>query len=83
MAITANLTVTGQSAAGFAALGPTINASTNFSNLNFPVGDNRANGATVPLLTPGGSIQLIYVAAGSGRTAQLILDVTGYYMPPA
>ena len=83
VAITANLTVTGQSAAGFAALGPTINASTNFSNLNFPVGDNRANGATVPLLTPGGSIQLIYVAAGSGRTAQLILDVTGYYMPPA
>jgi hypothetical protein len=83
VAITANLTVTGQTAAGFAALGPTINASTNFSNLNFPVGDNRANGATVPLLTPGGSLQLIYVAAGSGRTAQLILDVTGYYMPPA
>jgi hypothetical protein len=82
VAITANLTVTEQTAAGFAALGPTINASTNFSNLNFPAGDNRANGATVPLLTPGGSLQLIYGAAGSGCTAQLILDVTGYYMPP-
>ncbi|HEY5487124.1 MAG TPA: hypothetical protein VIK06_05695 [Candidatus Limnocylindrales bacterium] len=77
IAITANLTVTGQTYAGFAAMGPTIDASTQFSNLNFPVGDNRANSATVPL-SGSGQLAVIYVARG-GYTAQLILDVSGYY----
>ena len=72
-----------QSAGGLAALGPkpSINSATQFSNLNFPIRDDRANGATVPLASDG-SLDLIYVAP-AGRAAQLILDVTGYYMGPA
>ncbi len=81
VAVTANLTVTSQSFGGFAAVGPSIDASTNFSNLNFPVRDNRANGVTVPL-TSGGTLDLIYVAP-AGQTADLLLDVTGYYMGAA
>ena len=83
VAVFANLTVTLQSAGGLAALGPkpSINSATQFSNLNFPIRDDRANGATVPLASDG-SLDLIYVAA-AGRAAQLILDVTGYYMGPA
>jgi hypothetical protein len=81
VAITANLTVTGQTSGGVAAIGPTVDASTNFSNLNFPVRDSRANGVTVPLDT-NGKVQLIFIAP-AGRTAELILDVTGYYLGAA
>jgi hypothetical protein len=77
VAITANMTVTGQTGSGFAAIGPTMDATTEFSNLNFPRGDNRANGVTVPLAS-NGSVGVIYVAS-AGHTAQLLLDVTGYY----
>ena len=77
VAITANLTVTGQTGGGFAALGPTVDKSTQFSNLNFPTRDNRANGATVPLAS-NGSLQVIYVAPAG--QADLLLDVTGYYL---
>ena len=77
-AVTANLTVTSQTFGGFAAVGPSIDASTNFSNLNFPVRDNRANGVTVPLAGDG-TLDLIYVAP-AGQTSNLLLDVTGYYM---
>ena len=80
-AITANLTVTGQTYGGFAAVGPSIDSSTNYSNLNFPVGDARANGVTVPLAGKG-SLQLIYVAP-AGRTAEMILDISGYYLGSA
>ena len=79
--MTANLTATAQTAAGFAAVGPTIDASTNFSNLNFPVGDNRANGVTVPL-TKSGSLDLVYVARAGSRS-DLLLDITGYYLGAA
>jgi hypothetical protein len=81
VAIAGNLTVTGQTSGGFAALGPSIDASTNFSNLNFPTGDARANGVTVPLSVDG-KVDLIYVAP-AGRITHLILDVTGYYLGSA
>lgn len=77
VAITANLTVTVQTNAGFVSVGPSINASTVFSNLNFPTGDARANGVTVPLTTDG-KVQLVYGPPGVGST-QLILDVNGYF----
>ena len=77
VAVTANLTVTQQSNAGFVSVGPTINASTVFSNLNFPTGDDRANGVTVPL-TNDGKVQLVYGTPGVGNI-QLILDVNGYF----
>jgi hypothetical protein len=77
VALTANLTVTQQAKPGFVAIGPIIDASTPFSNLNYPVGDDRANGVTTPP-TGEGTVQLV-VGASAGGSAQLILDVSGYF----
>ncbi|HEV7810010.1 MAG TPA: carboxypeptidase-like regulatory domain-containing protein [Candidatus Limnocylindrales bacterium] len=76
-ALTGNLTVTGQTAAGYAAITTVSTASPTTSTLNFPVGDVRANGVTVPLDVDGG-LWLVY-KAGGGKTTHLIFDVTGYY----
>jgi hypothetical protein len=77
-AITANLTVTSQTKAGFVTLGPTPVSSPTTSSINFPVGDNRANGVTVPL-SGGGAVSAVYISQTSGWTTHLILDVTGYF----
>ncbi len=79
VAVTGNLTVTGQTAAGYFSLGPVANNNPTTSTLNFPLGDNRANGVTVPL-GAGGMLSVTY-AARAGNTAQVIFDVTGYFMP--
>jgi hypothetical protein len=47
--------------------------------LNFPAGDVRANGVTGPL-TATGTVGLVYKAP-SGKTTNLILDITGYFAP--
>jgi hypothetical protein len=78
VAITANLTVTGQTRAGYASITPTSEANPATSTVNFPVGDNRANGLTATL--SGGGVWLVYKAT-TGSTAHLILDITGYYLP--
>lgn len=74
-AMTGNLTVVNQTRAGYAADTPTPTATPTTSTINFPVGDIRANGVTVPL--DSGSQALVYIG-GSGTT-DLILDVTGYF----
>ena len=51
VAVTGNLTVTGQTKAGYIVLAPAAGGAT--STLNFPVGDTRANGVTVALGTGG------------------------------
>ena len=76
-AVTVNLTVTNQSAAGYLALTRTPTTAPSTSTLNFPLGDNRANGATVPL-APDGSLSIVYVAP-PGATTDVILDLTGYF----
>lgn len=86
-AVTGNLTVTGQNAAGYAFLGPDPLANPTSSTLNFPLGDNRANGVTVAL-GAGGTLSITY-GASSGATADFVFDVTGYFVldpslaPPA
>ncbi len=75
-AVTGNLTVTGQTAAGYVSITPTPIANPTTSTINFPSGDTRANGVTVPL--SGGNMSLVY-KAGSGKKTHLILDVTGYF----
>ena len=80
VAVTGNLTVTQQTAAGFAFLGPTASASPTSSTLNFPLNDTRANGVTVAL-GPGGTLGAVY-GAPNGNTAHLIFDVTGYFRAP-
>jgi len=48
-AVTGNLTVTGQTSAGFLYVGPVAMNNPTSSTLNFPLGDDRANGVTVAL----------------------------------
>jgi hypothetical protein len=77
LAITANLTVTGQTYPGYASIGPSVDPSAAFSNLNFGLFDNRANGVIVPLAADG-KVQFVY-GAPAGQSTHLILDVCGYF----
>ncbi len=77
-AVSGNLTVTNQTAAGAAFLGPSPTPNPGSSTLNFPVGDNRANGVTVALGS-GGTLSVTYLAS-SGST-DFVFDVTGYFVP--
>ena len=79
VAITGNVTVTRQNAAGYVAVTPMPQNNPSSSTLNFPLGDTRANNVTVPL-SAAGNLSMTYVAT-AGRTADLILDVTGYFLP--
>ncbi|HJT64694.1 MAG TPA: PKD domain-containing protein, partial [Candidatus Limnocylindria bacterium] len=76
--VTGNLTVTEQSRGGAAYLGPTSEANPSTSNLNFPISDSRANGATLAL-GPGGTLSGTYIS--SAGSTHLIFDVTGYFGP--
>jgi len=75
VAVTGNLTVTQQTRAGYIILAPT--AGTTTSTINFPIGDNRANGVTVKL-SGSGKLNAVYKA--SSGTVHLIFDVTGYFV---
>lgn len=77
VAVTGNLTVVGQSKPGYVSLTPTPQANPPTSTINFPVGDTRANGVTVPL-SAAGKLSAVYKA--SGGSTDLIFDVTGYYV---
>ena len=76
-AVTGNLTVVGQSRRGYVSLTPTPQANPTTSTINFPLGDTRANGVTVPL---SGTGTLSAVFKASGGSTDLIFDVTGYYL---
>jgi alpha-tubulin suppressor-like RCC1 family protein len=79
IAVTGNLTVTGQTAAGYVFLGPDATNAPGSSTLNFPLGDDRANAVTVGL-GAGGTLSATYIAK-AGHTTNLIFDVTGYFLP--
>jgi hypothetical protein len=76
-AVTGNLTVVGQTAAGYVSATLASNPAPTTSVLNFPLGDVRANGVTLPL-NGAGKEWLVYVA-GTGKATNLILDVSGYF----
>jgi serine protease inhibitor ecotin len=80
IAVTGNLTVTAQSAAGFLYIGPVATNDPTSSTLNFPKGDDRANAVTVAL-GAGGTLSVTYAAAILGPTAHVIFDATGYFTP--
>jgi hypothetical protein len=80
VAVTGNLTVTGQTSAGFVSLTPTPTNNPTTSTLNFPLGDNRANGVTVALSGTGG-LSATFVGSSGGATTDLLFDVTGYFVP--
>jgi hypothetical protein len=79
-AVTGNLTVTAQTSRGYVYLGPDALSNPASSTLNFPVGDDRANGVTVAL-GDGGILGITYVSPNAGTTAHAIFDVTGYFVP--
>jgi len=80
IAVTGNLTVTGQTSKGYLYIGPVAANNPTSSTLNFPTGDDRANAVTVAL-SPSGQLSITFVAPSNGPTAQVIFDVTGYFTP--
>ncbi len=58
-----------------ATLNSEVNPTT--SVLNFPLGDTRANGVTLPL-NAGGRSWFVYKAP-PGKLTHLILDLSGYF----
>ena len=82
IAVTGNLTVTQQTGAGYVFLGPVATANPSSSTLNFPLGDNRANGVTVSLSSTG-TLSATYVSGVTTAQTHLVFDVTGYFAPDA
>jgi FtsP/CotA-like multicopper oxidase with cupredoxin domain len=80
IAVTGNLTVTGQTSSGYLFIGPAATDNPTSSTLNFPVADDRANGVTVAL-GAGGTLSVTFVAPAPGPVAHVIFDVTGYFTP--
>jgi hypothetical protein len=76
-AVTGNLTVTQQTGNGFLYIGPAPADNPTSSSLNFPVGDDRANGVAVAL--GSGSLSITFASPVAGATAHVIFDVTGYF----
>ena len=76
-AVTINVTVVGQSAGGYLSVGPALAVPPATSTLNFPLGDTRANGATVAL-AGSGSLAIVYIGPAGART-HVVIDVTGYF----
>jgi hypothetical protein len=78
VAVTGNLTITGQTSRGYVSAGPMLASAPPTSTLNAPKGETRANGVTIPLSSAG---RLAAVWMGStGSTAHLVFDVTGYFV---
>jgi hypothetical protein len=78
VAVTGNVAVTGQEAAGYLAVTPTPTNTPPSSSINFPLADNRANNMAVALSATG-SLSAVYKAA-TGKKTHLIFDVTGYFL---
>ena len=81
-AVTGNLTVTAQTSSGYLYLGPVAMNDPMSSTLNFPLGDDRANGVTVAL-GPTGALSITFVGASAAANTHVIFDVTGYFVPDA
>jgi hypothetical protein len=80
IAVTGNLTVTQQTSLGYLFIGPVAMNNPTSSTLNFPLNDDRANAVTVAL-SGTGTLSITYAAPTLGKTAQVIFDVTGYFVP--
>ena len=79
VAVTGNLTVTGQTARGYVSMTTAETSTPTVSTINLPRGDTRANGLTIKL-NAAGRAHLVYIGGTPGvATADLIFDVTGYY----
>ena len=64
VAVTGNVTITGQTKSGYVVLAPAAGGTT--STINFPLGDTRANGVTVAL-SGSGTLNVVYRSGRPGR----------------
>jgi len=82
-AITGNFTIVNPTYAGHLVVWPAGGTEPGVSTLNYVGGDTVANGAIVPLATVTGTAPDISVriseGPGTGGTADIIIDVTGYF----
>ena len=80
VAVTGNVTIVGQARNGYVTVAPSLTSGVQppTSTINFPVGDIRANGITVPL-APGGKLDAMYWSSSTADTVNVIFDVTGYF----
>jgi hypothetical protein len=74
-AVSFNLTVTGSTGANFLSVGPGNTTALSSSTINFPGGDDRANGGVVKL-SPTREMK-VFNGDRTGST-HLIVDITGY-----
>ncbi len=81
VAITGNVTVVHQTAAGYVSVTPYPTTKPPSSTINFPLGDIRANNITMSLSRTG-TLSAVYMAL-TGKTTDIIVDVTGYFLPNA
>jgi hypothetical protein len=79
VAVTGNVTIVGQTRNGYVTVAPALTSGTEpkTSTINFPMGDIRANGVTVPLAS--GGLDAMYWSAKTTDTVNVIFDVTGYF----
>ena len=79
VAVTGNLTAVGEGSKGYYSLTPSKPSGTpTTSTINFPAGDIRANAVTVPLGS-GGKLWITFVGT-AGKKADVVFDVTGYFL---
>jgi hypothetical protein len=78
-AVSGNFTVTDETNAWAAYLGPLPLVSPTTSNLNFVAGEITSNGLDVGL-SGSGTLSATYIS-NAGNTTNLVLDVTGYFLP--
>jgi hypothetical protein len=74
------VTVTSQTSAGYVSVAPLLkdHEQPKTSTLNFPVGDNKANGVTVSLAADG-YLDFIYWTTRTSDRTHILFDVTGYF----
>nr|MDP9120827.1 PKD domain-containing protein [Acidobacteriota bacterium] len=79
-AVAANLTVTQPTAPGFLSVYPGDDPWPLVSSLDFAAGSTRANAAVLPLSTDGAGTLAATLTLAQAGTAQLLLDVSGYFL---
>ena len=72
------MTVTGANGSGYLSIGPSMTSSPSTSTLNFEAGQTLANNVTLRIGS-GGRVSTVIVGA-AGLRADVLLDVTGYYL---
>ena len=83
-AVAANVTVPAPGASGNVSLYPGNYPALGTSTINFSAGNTVANNATLPLATDGtGTVAALASVFGGASTVNLVIDVSGYYIPEA